>query len=165
MTIVKISKEVNFMGNVRHKNKKKKESLPFIIVREEAVDRNAIYGKNFFSKIKTVLLYMDDKSGRSRRRKELEERRKNDALARLQVTCSKYFDFIYKQLVPVHGQRSNVKAVTSQLDVKFQTVLDTIIHNRRADMNIAIKPVNKNYRKYTNKIPIVVESECKTSQI
>ena len=157
----RVNKQVKNSQDMQKSNKKMK--LPYVFIREALEGETSIYQLNFFDKIKRLVAVMDKKSGREARRAALKARKEQDVISSLQITSSTFLrEKVYERLKSENNPDGQ-KVIDVQLDPKFDKVKGTLISNADYNMEVRERPINKNYLKYTDKIPIRIVIEKKNT--
>lgn len=123
----------------------------FVYVRKEVIGQVPLYKLGFINKIRVVLSYIDESTGRSAKRMEVKQAKLADKLSALEVTG---YGFIADKIAPLLTRRNRVQGF--QLDRKFDEVAQQlIIKSSVNNLELDILEVNPNYLKYCSNIPVV----------
>lgn len=138
----------------KSKDKSKPMKLPYVFVREALEGESSIFQLGFYDKLKRLIANLDTKSGRAARREALKQRKQQDLRSSLQITSSTFLkEKVYEKLKSENNPDGE-KTIDVQLDAKFEPVKSTLIANADYNMDIRERPINRNYLKYTEDIPI-----------
>lgn len=138
-------------GNIDYERLRQSKKNGFIYLRREVLGKVPLYELDFLNKIRVVLDYINESTGRSARKLEAMRAKEADRLSALEIVAS---NFITDKVEERFNNRTN--KVGFQLDAKFGEVTPQLAHKCiKGNMNLEVLEVNPNYIKYCRDIPVV----------
>lgn len=129
----------------------------FIYLRKEILGNVPLYELNFLNKIRVVMDYINQSTGKSDRKMEARRAKEVDRLSALEVVSG---NFIIEKVESMITNRTS--KVGFKLDPKYNEVATQLViksSKRGADMEML--EVNPNYLKYCKNVPVVATLSTK----
>lgn len=134
----------------------------FVYIRKEVLGQVPLYKLDLINKLKVVMNYIDESTGKSAKRLEIRQAKLADKLSALEVTG---YAFIADKVASILTRRNRMQGF--QLDRKFDDVASQlIIKSSINNLEMEVLEVNPNYLKYCNNVPVIATiSKSKLDEI